>query len=79
MTFGYPILTIDNVQHTDSGLYPTATNFFFNESKGVLGTETGSVTVDILFKRVRGGAVCFGRLLMFLFVSVGLFVVVCID
>ena len=68
MTFGYPSLTIDNVQRIDSGLYSlTATNFFFNESKGVLGTETGSVTVDVLCKG------CLLLLLLLLFV--GLFVV----
>ena len=48
-TFGYPSLTINRVQRSDSGTYSlTATNRFLEEPMNMFGSGTGRVTLDVL-------------------------------
>ena len=48
-SFGYPHLLIDNVHRSDSGMYTiSATNRFLFPPMNILGSATGSFTLDVL-------------------------------
>ncbi len=51
VSFGYPELSLNPVSRTDSGLYTlTASNYLLDNDSVLIGSGTGSFTLDVLCK-----------------------------
>ena len=56
VTFGYPSVTFQQLERGDAGTYTlTATNYRLDNTSVVVGTDTGSFTLDVQCKFRLGG------------------------
>ena len=53
VTFGYPSVTFQRIERGDAGTYNlTATNYRLDNTSVVVGTDTGSFTLDVQCKSI---------------------------